>query len=304
MSQRWDKHGVLLEPPSTLAWAHTHAALPIADAVDDAGFDLLFSSRDAEGRARIGRARVSTAADELHVAVDPEPLLGLGTTGTFDDRGVTGSCLVREGGRRFLYYSGWSLGVTVPFYFYVGCAVSDDDGASYRRASAAPVLERDGVDPYLTASPWVLVENGIWRMWYVSCTGWTGSGRDARHAYHVKYAESADGIRWQRSGHVCIDYASGSEHAISRPCVVRDGNRYRMWFAARGSAYRLGYAESDDGLTWERDDREAGLEPSDTGWDSEMVCYPCVVERGNQQWMLYNGNGYGATGIGWASQAA
>ena len=31
----------------------------------------------------------------------------------------------------------------------------------------APILERSEVDPYLTASPCVLVENRLWRMWYV-----------------------------------------------------------------------------------------------------------------------------------------
>ena len=49
-------------------------------------------------------------------------------------------------------------------------------------------------------------------------------------------------------------YESDDEYAISRPCVVRDADGYRMWFAARGDRYRIGYAESDDGIEWRRDD--------------------------------------------------
>ena len=64
------------------------------------------------------------------------------------------------------------------------------------------------------------------------------------------------------------------------------------------TTYRLGYAFSEDGLVWERRDRSVGLEPSDDGWDSEMLCYPCVFDWEGETWMLYNGNGYGRTGFG------
>jgi hypothetical protein len=100
---------------------------------------------------------------------------------------------------------------------------------------------------------------------------------------------------------VAIDFACEQEYAISRPCVVRDGDCYRMWFSARGESYRLGYAESHDGLSWTRDDDAAGLHPSDRGWDSEMVAYPVVLDHRGRRYMLYNGNGYGLTGIGYAT---
>jgi len=36
-----------------------------------------------------------------------------------------------------------------------------------------------------------------------------------------------------------LDRASPEEHAFSRPCVLKDGGRYRMWYAFRGASYRL-----------------------------------------------------------------
>jgi hypothetical protein len=224
------------------------------------------------------------------------PLLSPGPLGAFDDSGVTGGCLVAHDDRLYLYYSGWSLGRTVPFYFYVGLAVSDDDGATFDRISPAPILERAAVDPYLTASPSVLVEDGLWRMWYVSGTGWDGP----RHRYHVRYAESDDGIQWRRDGHVCIDFNGPDEYAFSRPWVVRDGDRYRMWYSVRGDTYRLGYAESLDGHRWERLDGSAGLDPSAEGWDAEMIAYPAILDADGQRFLLYNGAGYGRSGIGYA----
>jgi hypothetical protein len=275
----------------------THAALP---AVDPGSSRVFFSGRDAAGRAHIGWFELDPGDPSRVTRVSREAVLDPGPPGAFDESGVTVSCLVRQGGRLYLYYTGWSLGVTVPFYLFAGLAVSEDGGESFARVSPAPVLDRCAADPYLTASPWVLVEDGLWRMWYVSGSRWERNAGPPRHFYNVRYAESRDGVRWERDGRVAIDYASPDEHAFSRPCVVRDPDRYRMWYAYRGAAYRLGYAESPDGLVWERRDAEAGVLPSPGAFDSEMVAYPCVFRRGGPRLMLYNGNGYGETGIGLA----
>jgi hypothetical protein len=74
-----------------------------------------------------------------------------------------------------------------------------------------------------------------------------------------------------------------------------------MWYCVRGASYRIGYAESRDGLDWTRLDDAAGLAPPAAGWDSEMQAYPMALRDGARWVMLYNGNGYGATGFGAAT---
>ncbi len=249
---------------------------------------LYLATRDAEGRSSIARAPLDL--DSLAVgAVDPEPVLSPGALGAFDDAGVTPSCIVARGEERWLYYTGWSLGVSVPFYLAIGLAVSRD-GGPFERVSAAPVFGRTASDPYLTASPHVLPDGDGFRMWYVSGVRWTAE----RHYYHLRHATSQDGVSWS-GGHVCLDFEQG-EHAFSRPCVLRGEAGYEMWFSVRGDAYRLGYARSDDGLTWARDDAMTALHGE--GWDEQMTAYPHVVDHDGRRLLLYNGNGYGATGIG------
>jgi hypothetical protein len=294
------RQGLLFAPPGGVPFVASHAALPVVTR-SNALHRVYFSGRD-----RKGRARVAFFETDLHgppgvvQRVSERPALDLGALGAFDDSGVTTSCLVESEGRLHLFYTGWSLGVTVPFYLAAGRAVSDDGGLTLRRTSAAPVLDRSDSDPYLTASPWVLLEGGVWRMWYVSGTRWEATPRGPRHYYDIRYAESADGRRFTATGRVCLTYTSPGEHAFARPCVVKDGALYRMWFAARGERYLLGYAESADGLTWERDDLRAGLTPSEEGFDSEMLCYPFVFDDEGTRYLLYNGNDYGRTGIGLA----
>ena len=79
---------------------------------------------------------------------------------------------------------------------------------------------------------------------------------------------------------------------------VRD--RLLMCFACRGKNYRIGAAASDDGVSWTRLDAAMGLGVSDSGWDSEMTCYPALFWHRDRLWLAYNGNGYGATGFGLA----
>jgi hypothetical protein len=300
---RWEKKGLLVEPVGTLEWMASHAAMPVAQPLDDATVRIYCSGRDAQGRAQIGACTVDLARPERGVRFEAKPVLRVGPLGAFDDRGTTSSWLVVDDERQYLYYTGWSLGVTVPFYLYVGLAISNDGGQTFTKVSSAPILDRNATDPFLTASPCVLIDNGTWRMWYVSGVRWEQCSNAVRHYYHVRYAESEDGVHWQRTGQVCIDFKDDTEYAISRPCVRYEDGRYHMWYSYRGAAYRIGYAESRDGLVWERQDARAGIEPSAAGWDAEMVAYPYVFAHGRQMYMLYNGNGYGRTGIGLAVRA-
>jgi hypothetical protein len=297
---KWKRIGLIFRPERQRPWIVSHAALPVADHLNGDRFRVYFSARDEQGRARIGYFELDLTTPFDLLALSDLPVLGLGPLGTFDDNGVTSAWVVTRGARKFLYYSGWTTGGTVPFRFFIGLAASEDAGRSFGRISAGPILDRSDVDPYLTGSPCVLVERGQWRMWYVSGTAWEEGGGRPRHRYHIKYAESQDGVRWQRSGTVCVDYASPDEYAIARPTVIWHEGRYRMWFCCRGAAYRLGYAESPDGFRWERDDAQAGLDVSVEGWDSEMLAYPFVFYHRGALYLLYNGDGYGRTGIGLA----
>jgi hypothetical protein len=296
----WQKRGLIITPQRGLAWMVSHAMIPVAEQRDGSLYRIYFSGRDESNRSLIGHAELDINRPEAGARYAREPALGLGALGCFDDNGVTPSWLVDNGSRKHLYYIGWNPGSTVRMHLFGGLAFSNDGGDRFKRYSEAPILERTLVNPYLNTAPCVLLEAGRWRMWYVSGVGW-------RHKdlprYNIQYAESADGCTWDRRATVCIDFASDEENALARPCVVKDGDRYRMWFAHKGAAYRLGYAESSDGITWDRDDSSAGINVSNTGWDSQMIEYAYVFKHASQWHMLYNGNDYGRAGIGLAVEA-
>ena len=290
----WRKLGRVFCPDRIAPWMMTHAANPVAEPLAEFLCRIYFSTRDSANRSSIAWLDIDLREPTRVLRIANEPLLSPGRVGAFDDSGASMGCIVRAGDDRYLYYVGWNLGVTVPWRNSIGLAISRN-GGPFERVAAAPVLDRDHHDPFSISYPWVLREGDTWRMWYGSNTNWGAQQQDMAHL--IKYAESKEGVSWRREGRVAIPL-SPPEYAISKPCVLRDGDLYRMWYSHRGSQYRIGYAESSDGLAWTRIDERAGIVPSAEGWDSEAICYACVFDQARARYMLYNGNGYGRTGLG------
>ena len=95
----------------------------------------------------------------------------------------------------------------------------------------------------------------------------------------------------------------GSDEGVRPFLMLTEGEEdgiFRMWYSYKGESYRMGYAESDDGVTWTRQDDRVGIDVSADGWDSEMIEYPCIFNHKGRKYMLYNGNNYGFDGIGMA----
>lgn len=297
---QWIKRGLVLVPPDGLPWMTGYAAVPCVRRLDGTEVRVFFSGRDAHQRSHIGSFDFDPTSHDLEARINADPALQPGEMGTFDESGTMSSWVVDTPEATWMYYVGWTRGVTVPFYNSIGLARSLDGGLTFDRVSRGPILSRDLVDPIFTASSCVMVDEAVWKMWYVSCVRWELVQGRPRHYYNIRYAESDDGLYWRRSGAVCIDFQSDDEYAISRPSVIRDHDKYRMWYSYRGSSYRIGYAESTDGVVWRRMDDEAGMDVSASGWDADMVEYPCVFDHDGRRFMLYNGNGYGKTGIGLA----
>jgi len=297
---KWIKKGLIFAPQGQRQWMLTHAAVPFADHLGEDLFRIYFCARDEKNSTQVGYFEINITRPSEILYLHDSPVIALGALGAYDDSGAISSWIVNLGDRKYCYYSGMMLGVTVPFYFYAGLAVSDDGGRSFKKLSASPILDRDRIDPYLTGQVCVLREDGRWRMWYVSGERWEMENNRAKHFYNIKYAESDDGVNWNRTGAACIDFKNKDEYAIARPSVIKEDGLYKMWYTYRGDSYRIGYAESVNGINWERKDEQVGIDVSDAGWDSEMIAYAHVFDHKGERYMLYNGNNYGKTGVGMA----
>ena len=295
---KWTKLGLVFSTDNNHPWMLSHAANPVAEHLYDHTFRVYFSCRDKDSRAHISFVEVDIRPPFKILKIAEQPLLTPGEIGTFDDSGVSLSCIKQIQGRKYLYYLGWNLGVTVPWRNSIGVAIHDPATDTFKRVSKAPLLDRNDVDPFSLSYPFILEDEGTFRMWYGSNLKWGKQQEEMAHV--IKYAESDDGLNWKREGIIALNFKDPSEYAFSRPYVLKESGLYKMWYSFRGQSYRIGYAESRDGVHWQRKDEEAGIDVSNEGWDSEMIEYPFVFDHDNQRYILYNGNSYGKTGVGLA----
>lgn len=297
----WKKLGLIFNPKNEKFWMNSHASVPFAENFGDGLFRIYFSSRDVKNRSYLGSFDIDINKPKKIISISENPILSPGDLGTFDDSGVMASQIITYQQKKFLYYIGWNRGVTVPYRNSIGLAISNDDGKTYNKFSKGPIIDRDYNEPHFSASSYVILEDKLWRMWYVSCVKWEILDNQPSPHYHIKYAESKDGINWKRDGKICINFKNNEEWAISRPFVWKEEKLYKMMFSYRGkNPYKIGYAESSDGIIWKRKDSETGIDVSKKGWDSEMIEYPFIFSYDQKKYLLYNGNDYGKTGIGLA----
>ena len=320
----WTKKGLIFKPSGSQPFSRTHAQVPFGYPIDNK-LRVYFATRDETSSS--ATSFVELDPDDLQniTYVHDKPCLTKGDVGMFDETGAMPSWFLpvpADDGTEeiWLYYTGWNKSETASYRLGIGLAVSRDGGLTFERKFTGPLLDRSIYDQVWAAQPCVMREKQAdgsvrWRMWYLSCTKIEVINGHPEPFYDVKYAESTDGITWTRTGQVCIGYDEFTD-AIGRPTVYKEsteaGDLYKMYFSYRNAtnyrtdvqrSYRIGYAESTDGITWARRDEQAGIERSAEGWDSMMMDYCHIFPHQNEWIMFYNGNGFGASGFGYATQA-
>lgn len=297
----WRKLGFVYGPDGTLPWARHSAAQPTPFRLDERTIRVLAGFRDDDGVTRLGYVDVDADDPRRVLRVSERVALDVGRGGTFDDNGVILGDVVRDGGELLLYYVGFQLVAKAKFLAFTGLAASTDDGATFVRRSEAPVLDRADEGLYIRAAHTVLREDGVWKVWYAAGSSWEIIGGKPFPNYHIRYAESADGVRFPMQGTVCIA-PEGREYRIGRPRVYRTSEGYEMWYT-KGTIdgdYVPGYARSADGVRWTRMDDRVGIGVSETGWDEKALCYLSVLRVRDRTYGFYNGNDFGRDGFGLA----
>jgi predicted GH43/DUF377 family glycosyl hydrolase len=302
---KWQKKGLLYKPEGNYSWNKKYGILPTPLHLPDQNIiRIYFASTNDENIGCISFLDVDESDPSKILFAQKTPILLEGDIGTFDDSGCNPASIIKINNQYHLYYFGYQRTLRVPYLLLSGVAVSDD-AVSFRRLRITPILERTDEEPYVRSAPAVIADNNCYRMWYVSAFAWeavAGIHNKLLPNYLIKSAHSADGINWTADPGVSIDYEDENEFGFGRPWVVKNGSGYRMWYSVRrrDRSYRIGYAESVDGVSWVRMDSQVGIDVSQTGWDSEMICYAAVITVRDKTYMFYNGNANGLSGFGYA----
>ncbi len=305
----WIKQGILVKTEDLKAdWIGSHVQMPTPYYLNKDVIRIYFSTRDKECMSHPIYVDVDSHNFNL-ISRHTEPLLDLGKVGTFDDCGITFSSCVEFNDKLYMYYIGWNKTYNIPYKNAIGLAISEDGGEHFYKYSEGPIIDRNLDNPFFVATPFVYREQNKLKLLYLSCTKWEWNERDGYVPFYlIKSASSNDGVRWTEEG-VAIEYKNDHE-AIARPWLIEKEGKYYIWYSYRDTkdfrrnkdnAYMLGFAVSENGRDWNRRDELVGIEKSQLGWDAEMMCYPSVIQNGDEMVMFYNGNEHGKYALGYAT---
>jgi hypothetical protein len=243
--------------------------------------------------------------------ISTDTVIELGSRGCFDEHGIFPLNIMRDRDKILGYIGGWSRRVSVLVETSIGLAISDDNGLTFRKIGEGPVLTSSLSEPFLVGDPFVAKYNNAYHMWYIYGVKWIDNPTKnvKERVYKIGHAISDDGISWHKTGKQLISDKLNSDECQALPTVIKFNNKYHMYFCYRQAidfrknrdrAYRIGYAFSEDLENWIRDDDNVGIDVSEDGWDSDMMCYPHVFRCEDRIYMLYNGNEFGRFGFGLA----
>lgn len=236
----------------------------------------LYYSTKVDGQSNI--FFIDLDESSLDVISDPKLAMSPGNRGCFDHAGVMPSCVHRG----MMYYTGWNLRRDVPYSHAIGVCEIKDTGELVRLGGS--ILNVNHYDQFLLNSPCVFDDGFHISMFYCSGTKWI----DDFPCYSIKKARSIDGMNWTVNDCKAITFGYEDE-AISRVCVGKSGILY-FSMKTKNTKYKI-YMIGLDG-------EKRLLEMPEGDWDNEMQCYPFLYERNEYNYLFYNGNGYGASGIG------
>lgn len=299
---KWKKLGLVWAPSGQLPWAKTHAMGPTPFLLKPDVIRVFLTSLDGHGRGRPMYVDVSASDPTKVLSISPSPLLDIGRPGSFDDNGLMALSVIKVGPTELLmYYAGFEICQQIRYRIFTGLAKSDDGGTTFNRLSQAPILDRSDAELFFRGGSFVLLDEGVFKLWYVGGDRWTEIEGKEMPIYNLRYLESADGHFWSKSGRVVMDISGNDEHAFGRPWIVKRGpNDYQLFYSIRRislRAYRLGYAESVDGINWIRKDVEMGLDVSPGKFDSDAIMYSAVITVEKKTYCFYNGNNFGEQGF-------
>ena len=246
------------------------------------------------------------------ISLSTKTVIPLGDLGCFDEHGIFPINVLRNKNKILAYTTGWNRKVSVSADASIGLATSDDNGLTFQKAGAGPVLTASLHEPFLVCDGFVAILGNIYHMWYIFGTEWTKFSTDETpdRVYKIAHATSEDGIVWKKDGKRIIADKLNKEECQALPTVIEHNNLYHMLFCYRHASgfrknkergYRIGYAYSKDLINWTRDDDKVGISVGKEGeWDSDMMCYPHVFKCDEKIYLLYNGNEFGRLGFGLA----
>ena len=199
---------------------------------------------------------------------------------------VNRNCVLKIDGKYRMWYTGQQNDKSCIGY------VESEDGIHFHRVQTEPIMvaDRSWEQPSVM-NPCVLFENGVYKMWYAAGENYEPNV--------LAYAESADGIHWEKYGTDPVFAADPKniyeQNRVGGCQVIKTPDMgYVMFYIGYETIDKaqICVAHSPNGITdWEKSPFNPIVTPTPDQWDADACYKPSILwNEEKQQWMLwYNG---------------
>lgn len=225
-----------------------------------------------------------------------QTVLGPGTE-IWELDGVGNPFILKEGTTYKMWYNGdnfWPGANGWQNDASIGYAESVD-GVNWTKRQRVHVNGNSITDYLFTNDPWIIKEDGIYRMWHSDYYIWVGGD----WSFYISHMTSTDGINWANEQTVLTgsgNFSNYDDYCTSEPSVIREPNgAYSMWYIANQRP-RVGVcgpsnivrATSTDGTAWTGKQLTLTRIP---GTPEENVVEPNVIRGTDGTYTMYYVNG-------------
>lgn len=284
-----------------------HSQVPVVD-TDNENFWRIYYSKRINNKSYPFYIDVEMGNPHKILNESEKPILKLGDIGKFDVSGIMPTEIIKVGDLKYLYYIGWTNRFDVPYHNTLGLAVSNDNGNTWEKFSDGPIFGTSYKEPGYVGTISILKQNDEYHGFYLSCRQWKIFDNKPEPIYDIKHSISSNGIDWTPL-ETAINLEN-DEGGISKASVIDYEGKFLIWYSVRKendyrtnpkNSYRIKCSQSNDLINWKKINKyNLDIDPL-SEWDNIMVEYPHIIKYNNKLFMFYNGNGFGKTGIGYAT---
>jgi hypothetical protein len=309
---KWEKCGKICDHNTfNMKWFKKNAMMPLPYLIDEKIIRVFLTMCDEYNVGRIGYIDVDASNPRNILDYSQDPIIDIGESGTFDDNGVVTGSLFEKDEVLYMFYSGYQLCRKIPYMIFSGVAESFDKGRTFAKLTKnIPLLDRVATEKNFRCVPNIIQQDATFKMWYLADCPYRPAWMQLdtgkmQPCYLEKYIESQELLKWDGEGRNVFDFENDDEHGLSIGSIWHEEDLYKCIYSIRSisKGYRLGYAESKDGLNFIRKDNELNIDVSENDFDSEMMCYPKRIQVKDAVYLFYSGNHYGMEGIGYMRMA-
>ncbi len=239
------------------------------------------TARDLSGRPvtdeRVFKLGLATSADGKQFERRGGPVMSLPD----NQHSILTPCVLRSGNGVPLRENGKLR------MWYTSAAFRGDRVHTVHETASTDGLSWDGPSPAQLQNaycPSVVKTDSGYRMWYTDVT---------KFPWVVRHASSDDGRQWNVTEEPVLNYTQPWEHhVLVYPTVIYIDGVYLMWYGSYSKANRqttaLGFAVSEDGLTWHKHPNNPVLSPDPSlAWESHYVTSESVIRMPDSSFRMW-----------------